>query len=305
MTDAPAPAAGSRGKALAALIFGAAVIGLAPILARLTETGPAAAGAWRLSFALPMLAVIALRTAPGSSLRPHPAALLAGVMFALDMGFWHYSLAYTSVANATVLTNLTPVVVTAVAWFAFGQRPRPAFLAAVALAVAGAALMTVGREGAAGRNPPLGDGLALTTALWYAFYMLAIGVARRTQAATMVMFWSSLVGMPLLFIAAAALGEDIIPRGAAGWAACVGLGVVHVAGQGAIAWALGRLETATASVVILVQPVVAAILGWLLFAEAVGRRQAVGAALALGGVILAQRVAGTVITSPRTAKPAG
>ena len=63
---------------------------------------------------------------------------------------------------------------------------------------------------------------------------------------------------------------------------------MHVAGQGSIAWAMGRLPTSTASVVVLVQPVVAAWLGWVLFAEAIGPLQAAGAAVALGGVVLAQ-----------------
>jgi drug/metabolite transporter (DMT)-like permease len=102
------------------------------------------------------------------------------------------------------------------------------------------------------------------------------------------MFWSSAVGAPLVLMAAAALDERIIPAGPAGWAACLGLGVMHVAGQGSIAWAMGRLPTPTASVVVLVQPVVAAALGWLLFHEAIGPLQAAGAAVALAGVVLAQ-----------------
>ena len=44
-----------RWQAIAVLLFGACVIGLSPILVRLTETGPAAAGFWRLAFALPLL----------------------------------------------------------------------------------------------------------------------------------------------------------------------------------------------------------------------------------------------------------
>jgi drug/metabolite transporter (DMT)-like permease len=40
--------------------------------------------------------------------------------------------------------------------------------------------------------------------------------------------------------------------------------------------------------VVLVQPVVAALLGWLLFAEAIGPWQVLGAALTLSGVVLAQ-----------------
>ena len=37
---------------------------------------------------------------------------------------------------------------------------------------------------------------------------------------------------------------------------------------------MGRLPTSTASVVVLIQPIVAAYLGWLLFAEAIGPLQA-------------------------------
>jgi drug/metabolite transporter (DMT)-like permease len=78
------------------------------------------------------------------------------------------------------------------------------------------------------------------------------------------------------------------PKTPAGWAACVGLGLTHVFGQGSIAWALGRLPPATAAVTVLVQPVVAALLGWFLFNEIFGVWQGVGAAIALTGVVLAQ-----------------
>ena len=117
---------------------------------------------------------------------------------------------------------------------------------------------------------------------------MAIGEGRKREGASRLMFWSSAVGLPLVLIGALALNEQIIPLGPGGWAACVGLGLMHVAGQGSIAWAMGRLPTPTASVVVLVQPVVAAGLGYVLFAEALGPLQALGATVTLGGVILAQ-----------------
>lgn len=277
-----------RWRAVAVLVFGACVIGFSPILVRLTQTGPAAAGFWRLAFALPFLALMTQR-ATGRIARPSRLALIAGFMFALDLGFWHYGIKYTSVANATVLSNLTPVVVTAFAWIFLKQRPRPLFVLAVAVAVGGAWLMASQRAGAPGLDPPLGDALSATTALWYALYLLAIGEGRKREGASTLMFWSSVMGAPLVLAGAALLGERIIPLGASGWTACIGLGVMHVAGQGSIAWAMGRLPTATASVVVLVQPVVAAALGWAIFAEALGPVQALGGAVALSGVVLAQR----------------
>ena len=225
-------------------------------------------------------------------------------MFAFDLGFWHEGIKYTSVANATVLSNLTPVVVTAFAWVFLKQRPRALFLAAVAVALAGVWMMAVGRSsGGHLLNARLGDIFSISTAFWYALYFLAISEGRKREGASRLMFWSGVVGAPLLLIVSAALGERLTPLGAAGWAACAALGLVHVAGQGSIAWGLGRLPTSTASVVVLVQPVVAAWMGWLLFGEALGPVQAAGAAVALAGVVLAQR-ASRPARSPGAVSPA-
>lgn len=274
-------------RALAVLVFGACVIGLSPILVRLAETGPAAAGFWRLAIAAPLLMLIGRRTEDGIG-RPSRIGLLAGGFFALDLGFWHYGIRYTSVANATVLSNGAPLVAIGFAWIFLKERPRALFLVAVGAAVAGVALMAAAKSGGNLVNQPLGDALSVSTALWYGLYIVCIGQGRRTEDASRLMLWSTLSSAPLLLVAALLLGERVLPAGPGGWAACVGLGLMHVAGQGSIAWALGRLPTATASVVMLLQPVVAAWLGWLLFAEPIVALQALGAAVTLGGIVLAQ-----------------
>jgi drug/metabolite transporter (DMT)-like permease len=283
-----APEHPDRWRGVAALVFGACVIGFSGILVRLTGTGPASAGFWRLAFALPWLAVMT-RRASGPLGRPTPIALLTGLLFALDLGFWHYGIKYTSVAASTVLSNLAPVVVTAFAWIFLKQRPRALFLLALAVAVGGAWMMGAGKgNGAPVLNAPLGNILSVATALWYALYFLALAEGRKRQAASRLMYWSGVVGAPLLLASALILHEQILPTTLAGLAACVGLGMVHVAGQGSIAWAMGRLPTSLASVVVLVQPVVATYAGFALFGEALGPLQAAGAAVALTGVVLAQ-----------------
>lgn len=286
-----------RAFPLIVLILAAAVLGLAPILIRLSETGPAAAGFWRLLFAAPMLAAFAIRPgAPETGFgRPETWMLLAGLFFALDMSFWHYGLVMTSVANATVLCNLTPVVVTAFAWLVLKEKPKRLFLLALVLAMVGAAAMALGADasGAARQRSLLGDGLSLMVTVWYASYFLCIQRARRTASATRVMLWSTLAGVPLMLIAALLMREQIIPAGPGGWAACVGLGLVHVAGQGGVAWALGKLPAALTAVTVLVQPVVAGVLGWLVFAETLTAVQLIGGATVLAAVVLAQRSAAT------------
>jgi len=289
LTEIAADHAGSpRWQAIGALVFGACVIGFSGVLVRLTGTGPAAAGVWRLVVALPLLAAMT-RRADGALGRPAPIVWLTGLFFALDLGFWHYGLKFTSVGASTVLSNLASVVVTAAAWIFLKQRPRPLFLVALAVAVAGAWLIGLGRgAGTPVPNAPLGALLSLATAFWYALYLVTVAQGRRTQTASHLMFWSGVIGAPLLLAAALLLGERILPATPAGLAACAALGLVHVGGQGSIAWAMGRLPASLASVVLLVQLVVATYVGWLLFGEALGPMQAAGAGIALAGVILAQ-----------------
>jgi len=114
--------------ALVALVFGALVIGTTPILVRLAACGPAAAGFWRLAFATPLLALMGAGRGAAAIGRPSWPIVLAGIAFALDLGCWHYGIRYTSVANATVLPNLTPVLVALISWVFLKERPRPVFL---------------------------------------------------------------------------------------------------------------------------------------------------------------------------------
>jgi hypothetical protein len=75
-----------RGAAIAVLVAGACVIGLAAILVRLAGAGPAAVGFWRLVFSLPLLALLVTRSSDGPG-RPSRFAMFAGLAFALDLGF--------------------------------------------------------------------------------------------------------------------------------------------------------------------------------------------------------------------------
>jgi drug/metabolite transporter (DMT)-like permease len=280
----------SRFGAVLVLILGACALGFSPIFVRLTGTGPAAAGFWRLSLALPGLAALAGRDARRLGRWPAPSAvtLAAGLFFILDLGFWHYGLKFTSVANATILSNLSPVWVTAGAWLILRERPGGLFLVGLVMALAGTGVIAAAEGGGRGLDPPLGDALSVISAFWYAIYMLIVRFARRTQTAAQVMLWSSATGAPLLLACAWGLGEVIAPPTLGGWLACIGLGVVHVLGQGAISWSLGRIPAAAASVLLLVQPALAAVLGWLIFAEPLAALQIAGAVAALGGVVLAQ-----------------
>jgi drug/metabolite transporter (DMT)-like permease len=83
---------------------------------------------------------------------------------------------------------------------------------------------------------------------------------------------------------------NMVPVTLFGWAMVLGLALIsHVGGQGLVTFALAYLPTAFSSLTLLLQPVVAAILAWILLAEPVGLMQGIGGAIVLVGILVARR----------------
>jgi drug/metabolite transporter (DMT)-like permease len=273
---------------------GAALLAFAPIGVRVSELGPQATGLWRMAFALPLLAFLAARAAPpdrAAAGRAGPALLLAGVFFGLDIAFWHASLHITTVANATLLSNMTPILAAAVGLIAFKERVTGGFLVGAPIALAGAALLGVSRAASGqGEEGYVGEALAALSAVCYAVYLIMVSRLRRRLATWPVMLWSTAGSLGLMAVACAAMGEALFPSTLQGWLVLLALGcVVHVGGQGLIAMGLGQLPITVSTVLLWVQPVAAAALGWALFGESLGLLGLLGAGLVLAGLYSVQR----------------
>ena len=72
---------------------------------------------------------------------------MGGRVFAGDLLLWHWSLLLTSIAASTLEANCAPILVTLFAWLLWGERPKPAFLAATALAFGGMLLILAPEAG--------------------------------------------------------------------------------------------------------------------------------------------------------------
>jgi len=278
-----------------ALVGGAIAIGFAPIFVRWSEVGLNATAFWRLALALPALWLLSRQSGaePLLPARGRGLLVIAGLCFALDLCFWHASIALTSVANATLLANLTPIFVVLFYWLVMRKRPTLRFSVGAGLALAGAAGLALGSRPPAGNpggNVLLGDLYGVITAFAYAGYLLAAERARTAGSALQVTLASTAVAMLVTGGVALFFGENFWPASGTGWAVLLGLALlVHVIGQGGIIWALGQLPASLSSVVILIQPVVAAGLGWLWLGEGLGLLDAVCASLVLTGVLIARR----------------
>ncbi|MCX7062420.1 MAG: DMT family transporter [Gammaproteobacteria bacterium] len=270
------------------LVLGAVLIGFAAIIVRLVEVGPTAAAFWRLAVAVPVL-WLARAAQPKQDAPPDRAAiglmLIAGVAFALDLALWHRAIHLTSVANATLMSNLSPVFIALTLHFGFGDRHPPRFWLGLIVALAGAAWL-VADSFTISHETAIGDLMAIGTAAFYAVYQLLVSRSRRRYSALDVMFWASLAGVLTLLPMSVAFGERIAPTGLRDVLLLVALGVVvHVGGQGLIAWAQAHITASFASVTLLVQPVAAAVFAWALLNERFGVHQALGGALILAGIV--------------------
>ena len=279
--------------ALAALLLGAACIALSPIFVRVSEAGPTATAFWRVALAVPVLWILYALKPRAKAHRysgKWPLLLAAGFAFAGDLAFWHASITLTSVANSTLLANLASIFVTLAAWIFLRQRPSGLFLAGLAAALLGVALLVHTSLGFSSTGLA-GDALGLVTAMFYAGYILAIkGLRDRGETTLHLMAVTSTLTALFLLPVALASGEPMLPASAFGWWTLIGLALVsHAAGQGLIAYAFAHLPAAFSSVSLLFQPVMAALFAWLLLAEGLVPLQALGGLVVLAGIYLARR----------------
>lgn len=282
-------------RALIALVLGAVAIGFAPILVRLSEVGPTATAFWRVALAAPVFFLLLRRQdlSKGPHRKPtgwidHKYLILGGVLFAVDLAFWHWSLQFTTVANATLLSNLTPIVVAAGSVVLFRERLGGLFYMGLGLAVAGAAMLSGASFGAGGERL-LGDGLALVTAFFYGSYLLSIGRLRGHYSTVTVMAWTGLVAAIALIPITGLSGESFFPETARGWLVLIALAAVaQVLGQALIAYAFAHLPAAFGAVALTVQPIIASAAAWYLFGEVLGGLEFMGAATILTGIVIAR-----------------
>lgn len=275
------------------LLAGGCAIGFAPIFVRLSDTGPVASAFWRCALAAPLLWAMAARervTPAQDSAQPFLPVLLAGLFFALDLGVWHWSIVWTSVANSTLLANLAPIFVTLAGWLIWKRRVSRTFLVGMVTAIAGMFVL-VGPNFFVGGTRLLGDALAAMTAMFYAGYFLCIKVARDAGSTTArVMAWSTTITALALLPVAILSPQPLMPSSMGGWWVVVGLAIVtQILGQGLIAYAFAHLPASLSSVSLLIQPVVATLVAWALFNEAVGVAQVLGGAIVLFGIWLAKK----------------
>jgi drug/metabolite transporter (DMT)-like permease len=273
-------------------VTGAFAMGASPIFVRLTDVGPQASAFWRTFLALPFLwlwmRIEERELIARPALRIDAAIVLVGACFAGDLFFWHLAIFNTTVANATFFAVTAPVFVVVGAFLFLGERSDARVFAGLASCLAGGVAL-IGESLEVDPARLVGDFYGIVTAFFFGAYVLAVRHARTRHGAARLIFLSTVVTAALLLVSAVLIPQPILPRTIESASALLALAVVsQSAGVGLLALALGSLPAVFSSLVIFLEAVAAAALGWIVLGETLSLVQALGGLLILLGIFVAR-----------------
>ena len=256
---------------------------------RLADTGPVAAGFWRIALALPVLTLLSL----GSGAQPVRLAMpltlavaAGGVCFAADLASWHLGILRTTLANATLFGNSAILFFPIYGFLAARAWPTRTQGLALLLALIGA-LLLMGRSYQLSHKNLTGDLLCLLAGVLYTGYFIVVARARATLAPLPALALSSAASVLPLLGFAWAIGERVWPQH---WAPLLGLAMCsQVIGQGLMTYVLGRFSPLVVGIALLTQPIVAGTVGWVAYGERPGAADLVGAVLVAVALVLVRR----------------
>jgi len=238
-------------------------------------------------------------------------AALSGFFLAVHFATWILSLEYTSVASSVVLVTTNPLWVALLAPIFLKEKLTPAILIGMLVALVGGIVIAMSdscAQSAAGLScPPLsefvrgkafwGDILALIGAWTGAGYIL-IGRRLRPQL-SLTPYIFLVYGMAGLILVAMVpfSGQPAFGFSSMTYVFLLLLALLpQLLGHSSFNWALAHLPASYVSIALLGEPVSATILALLILGEVPGGLKVVGAALILGGILIA-----TLRRTPREA----
>jgi drug/metabolite transporter (DMT)-like permease len=277
--------------AIPCLIFGCAVTAFSPVLVRISEIGPIATAADRVMLSLPVYAFLWARQGPARAIGSTDLwlLLLAGAIFGTNLMCWHLAIHLTSIANATLLSNMSPVVVVTLSWLVFHERIRPLFATGLVCAVGGVGLL-VGDSLKISIASLLGDLAGFASAFFYGIYILIIARLRHRLSATTVLAIGTVTASATLLVAAFVAEGRVWPTTLQGWSIVLTLAVVvQLIGQTLIAAAIAHVTASLAALIMMTPAAFSLLLGWIFFREPVSLLQTAGAIAIFFGIELGRR----------------
>jgi drug/metabolite transporter (DMT)-like permease len=197
--------------------------------------------------------------------------------------------AYTTVQHAAALLYTAPAFVAVLSWVILKEKFSRAKVAAVTLSVTGAFLIVGIARGQPlfGSITQLGDWLAIASGLAYSSWYIFGKILGQNREPAVTTFLAMIFGALLLFPIMFALEGVHPPANLYGWGLIVVVGLVPTA----VAYVLyltglKLIEPTQASVFAIVEPLTAAVVGFLFLQERLSYDSIVGFVLIISSIVL-------------------
>lgn len=214
--------------------------------------------------------------------------ILMGVASSISIILWSWSLTQTSVANSTVLRNLTPVFTTLWGWLLLKKSFDIRFLAGITIAFVGAIAIGIS-DFSVSIEQIIGDGAALLAAMFYSIYLLTTEQLRSRFSTATILLWRCALGTVITLPITLLTDQQIFPHTFSGWIAVISLALIcQVLGQGLLAQSLNQLSSSFVATTLLLEPAISAFIAWLLFFEKLTLLNWIAFFVVLAGVYLAK-----------------
>ena len=290
----------AREVAITAVLIGVVGWGVGPLLVRGMSVSGVSVSFYRMWFAVPVMLVLARLLGETLTVRTLKLCVAPGILFAFSMMFSFESMRTTSIANATLIGQLSPALMILGAGRLVGEKPTRKAVMSAMVSFAGLGLM-VASSGDTSGSSLSGDLLALVNVFCFTGYFLMMKKLRNADVGS----WEFLAGVfvvgaialtPYCLLASddlgAVTGLDVVRLAAM----IVGPGVL---GHGLITWATRHLDVTTTSLLTLLSPPLSVVGAWIIFDQQLSGGQLLGGAVVLAGL------AGTVAAAryPKVVEP--
>ena len=272
------------------LVIGVLFVSCGSILVRFAAAPPIALSFYRMGLAAlclaPVAALPAARTWPRLSSRARLALLASGIALALHFATWVTSLSYTSIASSVLLVNTAPLFAVGFSRLFLREAAPGIVLTAIAVALAGAALIAAG-DWSTAPSSLTGSLLALAGAVSLALYHVAGRGLRDAMPLTAYVFtvWSVAAAALLAMCIAGRVPLGGYDARAVG--CFIGLALIPtLGGHGLVNRALRALPAPTVGLFLLGEPLGASLLGYLFFGEVPSRSTLMGGVLVVAALAL-------------------
>ncbi len=263
------------------------VWGIGPLFVKAIGLSGITVATYRLWLAIPVMLII-LRIGGGRLTWPIVrVAAPAGALFAADIGLGFSSFQYTSIANATLIGALAPVLILVVAGPMFGDRIRRIDFVWFALALGGTTLVVVAGKNSGG-DSLLGDALAAASLLAWTAYFLYVKRSR-VDGVPAFAFMTGVIACGAVALTPYALfaADPITALHGTDWIWLVSLILGPGAlGHGLMTWATRYINVNVTSLMTLAGPVVSTVGAVWWFDQTISIGQFAGGVLVLASIAM-------------------